>query len=66
MLLTNRGQSFVDSKSKMLKWGNYVATSALTPDGGLINGVGALSQKKHLRVYSISGHFDCIPHPVQI
>ena len=25
-------------------------TSALTPDGGLINGVGALSQGKHLTV----------------
>ena len=29
-------------------------TSALTPDGGLINGVGALTQGKHLNVYPVS------------
>ncbi len=27
----------------------YNDTSALTPDGGLINGVGALSRGKHLK-----------------
>ena len=32
-------------------------TSALTPDGGLINGVGALSQEKNLWIDSISRDF---------
>ena len=30
-------------------WLDYIGTSALTPDGGLINGVGPLSRGKHLR-----------------
>ncbi len=36
----------------------YSDTSALTPDGGLINGVGALSHGKHLKaVIAISRNF---------
>ncbi len=48
------------SQKQLVLWAVYVTaefyacTSALTPDGGLINGVGALSKGKHLRDISLT------------
>ena len=42
---------------------HYTVTSALTPDGGLINGFGALSQGKHLRAgqtFKFLSVIDCL------
>ena len=41
-------------------------TSALTPDGGLIDGVGALSQEKHHCQWGQNLYLDNPGRPVQI
>ena len=44
----------------------YENTSALTPDGGLINGVGALSQGEHPNEINAGQHSEYLTVPITL